>query len=62
MEYTRSAEMIADGLTKALPAGKWPAFLRQLGLEDVQARQRDKEAEGKAQEAKADEIEDLLYD
>ena len=46
VEYTRSAEMIADGLTKALPKGKWPAFLRQLGLEDVQARQKDREAEG----------------
>jgi hypothetical protein len=37
-----SGDMIADGLTKALPAAKWPAFMTQLGLVDVkeQLRQR----------------------
>jgi hypothetical protein len=35
MTYTPSAQMMADGLTKALPAGKWPAFLDQIGLMDT---------------------------
>ena len=30
--YVRSAHMLADGLTKALPANKWEQFLTQLGL------------------------------
>ena len=30
--YVPSAEMLADGLTKALPANKWATFLKQLGL------------------------------
>jgi hypothetical protein len=38
VEYTPSAEMMADGLTKALPAGKWKGFLHQLGLKDVKTR------------------------
>jgi hypothetical protein len=36
VEYTPSAQMMADGLTKALPAGRWKGFLHQLGLEDVE--------------------------
>jgi hypothetical protein len=32
IRYIPSAEMPADGLTKALPAHKWDAFLRQLNL------------------------------
>jgi hypothetical protein len=30
--YVPSAEMLADGLTKALPSNKWATFLKQLGL------------------------------
>ena len=40
VKYTKSTDMIADGLTKALPAGKWSRFLYQLGLEDIQERQQ----------------------
>ncbi|KAF6517796.1 hypothetical protein HZS61_003357 [Fusarium oxysporum f. sp. conglutinans] len=40
VKYTKSTDMIADGLTKALPAGKWNRFLYQLGLEDIQERQQ----------------------
>ncbi|KAK1914204.1 hypothetical protein P3342_007450 [Pyrenophora teres f. teres] len=32
VKYTPTADMIADGLTKALPPNKWPEFLQQLGL------------------------------
>ncbi|KAL9561366.1 hypothetical protein ACKAV7_014721 [Fusarium commune] len=39
VKYTKSTDMIADGLTKALPAGKWNRFLYQLGLEDIQEKQ-----------------------
>ncbi|KAJ3578304.1 hypothetical protein NPX13_g2263 [Xylaria arbuscula] len=45
VEYTPSAEMKADGLTKALPAQKWPGFLDQLGLVDVQERLGDRKSE-----------------
>ncbi|KAG7000958.1 Retrovirus-related Pol polyprotein from transposon TNT [Fusarium oxysporum f. sp. conglutinans] len=38
VKYTKSTDMIADGLTKALPAGKWNRFLYQLGLEDIQEK------------------------
>lgn len=31
--YKASNEMIADGLTKSLPTGKWQNFLQQMGLE-----------------------------
>lgn len=40
MKYTPSAQMMADGLTKALPEPKWPAFLDQLGLVDVEEKLR----------------------
>jgi hypothetical protein len=33
--------MMADRLTKALPARKWNGFLHQLGLEDVEIRYRE---------------------
>ncbi|KAI7772910.1 hypothetical protein LA080_013430 [Diaporthe eres] len=42
VEYTPSAQMMADGLTKALPAGKWNGFLQQLGLEDINNRRKDR--------------------
>ena len=35
VEYTKSAEMMADGLTKPLAKGKWDKFLVQLGLVDI---------------------------
>ncbi|KAG7001233.1 hypothetical protein FOFC_03480 [Fusarium oxysporum] len=46
VKYTKSTDMIADGLTKALPAGKWDRFLYQLGLEDIQERQQNRKQEG----------------
>jgi hypothetical protein len=42
VEYTPSNDMIADGLTKALPQGKWTAFLDQLGLVDVSKQLGDR--------------------
>lgn len=32
VEYTPSADMIADGLTKVLPVNRWSGFLEQLGM------------------------------
>jgi hypothetical protein len=32
VQYVPTADMLADGLTKALPIGKWNAFLNQLRL------------------------------
>ncbi|KAG6999890.1 Retrovirus-related Pol polyprotein from transposon TNT [Fusarium oxysporum f. sp. conglutinans] len=46
VKYTKSTDMIADGLTKALPAGKWNRFLYQLGLEDIQEREQNRKQEG----------------
>jgi hypothetical protein len=34
--YCPTSEMVADGLTKALPANKWTPFLDQLGLEQAE--------------------------
>jgi hypothetical protein len=41
VEYTPTAQMMADGLTKALPAGKWNGFLHQLGLESLETRHEE---------------------
>jgi hypothetical protein len=35
VNYIPSAQIMADGLTKPLPAAKWPAFLDQIGLIDT---------------------------
>jgi hypothetical protein len=40
--YCPTSEMIADGLTKALPANKWTLFLEQLGLEPAEHYQTKK--------------------
>lgn len=37
VEYTPTADIIADGLTKALPPNKWPEFQEQLGLIPAEA-------------------------
>ena len=39
MKYVKSADMIADGLTKALPGSKWEDFLRQLGLVNIEIKE-----------------------
>ena len=39
VEYVQSEHMIADGLTKVLPAGKWEGFLQQLGLVVIKANE-----------------------
>lgn len=36
VQYTPSAKTTADGLTKALPVGKWQEFLALLGMVDMQ--------------------------
>jgi hypothetical protein len=44
--YTKSAEMMADGLTKALQKGAWESFIEQMNLRDVReliAERRKKE-------------------
>jgi hypothetical protein len=35
--YTKTAEMLADGLTKPLPGQKFELFVRQLGLIDIRS-------------------------
>jgi hypothetical protein len=35
VQYIPTKDMIADGLTKSLPLGRWTEFLDHLGLEDV---------------------------
>jgi len=42
VEYTPSAQMMAVGLTKALPAGKWNVVLHQLGLEDIKVKRGER--------------------
>jgi len=43
VRYQQSEEMAADGLTKALPAGKWTKSLDKLGLEDIAGKIIDQE-------------------
>jgi hypothetical protein len=43
VDYQKSEDMVADGLTKALPATKWAKFLDKLGLVDIRDRIMDKE-------------------
>ncbi|KAH7465077.1 hypothetical protein FOMA001_g13637 [Fusarium oxysporum f. sp. matthiolae] len=59
VNYTKSTDMIADGLTKALPAGKWSRFLYQLGLEDIQERQQQSRKQ-EGIEARLQKTEDCL--
>ena len=42
VEYVRSGEMIADGLTKALQAEKFEIFRRQVGLVDISEKLRER--------------------
>jgi hypothetical protein len=35
VEWTKTADMVADGLTKLLPRQKYAEFVRQLGMEDI---------------------------
>ena len=59
MEYTPTADMMADSLTKALPSGKHAVFVRQVGLVDV----RDRVEARKLRELKEDNfdaVEDSL--
>jgi hypothetical protein len=44
VEYTESQNMIADGLTKALPAEQFLRFRGQLGLVDVTERLKEYQA------------------
>lgn len=44
IEHVHSTEIIADGLTKALPYNKWNNFLKQLGLVEVRNHEVTKEA------------------
>lgn len=53
--YTKSADMMADGLTKALPANQWKQFLAQLGVVEI----RDRKV---ANEAPIEEIQEQLDD
>jgi hypothetical protein len=43
VKYTPTAEMLADGLTKALPGQKFEAFVKQLGLIDIKGLLRTEE-------------------
>lgn len=45
VEYIQSDQMLADGLTKALPPNRWSKFLDQLGLADVKEYLSEKEAD-----------------
>ena len=54
VEYARSDEMIADGLTKVLPANKMKGFYNQLGLVDMETSEV-------TNNAPLDEIQDYLH-
>jgi hypothetical protein len=56
VEHVQSNEMIADGLTKALPSNRWSKFLDQLGLVDVKEYLSEKEADLTELEQKMDAL------
>ena len=49
--------MLANSLTKALPANKWSSFLQQIRLVDVRERMVDKEADMDEIEARIEALE-----
>ena len=56
-EWIGTKEMIADGLTKALPRQRFEAFVRMVGMEDIterlQREQRLEELKDRIKEARA---------
>jgi len=62
VKYTRSAEMIADGLTKALSNVAFEEARRQLGLIDISDRIGEKRKAEEAAEARDDEALERLLD
>ena len=56
IEYAPSEEMIADGLTKALPANLYERFRGQVGLVDIAERLQEK----RHKELQEDDLETLL--
>lgn len=43
VKYIASNQMLADGLTKALPPAKWSSFLQLLGIEDMKVKISERE-------------------
>jgi hypothetical protein len=50
VNYTPFAQMIADGLTKALSSTKWQTFLDQMGLNDGIMHRSEGSAKDKVEE------------
>jgi hypothetical protein len=50
VNYTPFAQIMADGLTKALSSTKWQTFLNQMGLSDGIIHQSEKSAKNKVEE------------
>lgn len=59
VDYVGTAEMVADGLTKALPKPLHQRFVRQIGLVDIEARLRERKAK-ELEDDTLDQLEDLL--
>ncbi|KAG5937986.1 hypothetical protein E4U59_004086, partial [Claviceps monticola] len=55
VKYVESAEMIADGFTKVLPANRWSGFLQQVGLVEILEHKVEHDAQ-------LEEIQDQLED
>jgi hypothetical protein len=50
VNYTPFAQMMADGLTKALSSTKWQTFLNQMGLSDGIIHRLEGSAKNKVEE------------
>jgi hypothetical protein len=50
VNYTLFAQMMADGLTKALSSTKWQTFLNQMGLSDGTIHRSEGSAKDKVEE------------
>jgi hypothetical protein len=49
VNYTPFAQMMADGLTKALSSTKWQTFLNQMGLSNGTIHRSEKLAKDKVE-------------
>jgi hypothetical protein len=50
VNYTPFAQIMADGLTKALSSTKWQTFLNQMGLSNGTIHRSEESAKNKVEE------------
>ena len=62
MTYTKSQDMIADGLTKVLPTETFLSFQQQMGLVDIRDRIQEQQDHEDKKDQKDHQYQFLLED